>query len=136
MGRVKFYADEDIDMALIHYLRSKHKISIVTASELGYQGRDDEFHFQEAYRQKRFLLTRDRHYLDHSRFPFNQMLGVVILDIPPEPPGLGWMAIWLQTEIVPSGKGIRGTKIVLRSSSAQLYFMDQGQVLCQTLPLG
>jgi len=26
MGRVKFYADEDIDMALIHYLRSKHKI--------------------------------------------------------------------------------------------------------------
>jgi len=94
-GRIKFYADENVDADFIQFLRVKHKINITTAVEMGFSGRGDSFHFQEAKRQKRFLLTCDKDFLNHKEFPFNQMLGVVILDIPQEPPGIGWMVVAL-----------------------------------------
>ena len=123
-GRIKFYADEDVDMRLIRYLRDKHKINIATAIEKGFTSRDDKFHFQEAKRQGRFLLTCDKGYLNHRKFPFNQMLGIVILDIPPKFPGLGYMSLWLEREIVPSGKEIIGVKVVIHADSFDFYFID------------
>jgi len=133
-GRVKFYADENVDMDFINYLRENFKINITSAIELGFSWRDDIFHFQEAKRQKRFLLTCDKDYLNHSRFPFNQMFGVVILDIPPEAPGIGWMAVAIQKEIVPSGKNINHTKIVIHGGTLDIYWMDKtGKVQKQIL---
>jgi hypothetical protein len=73
-GRVKFYADENIPEKLIVYLREKHRVNITSAQEMGFRGRDDEFHFAEARRQGRFLLTCDRDFLDHRRFPFRGWL--------------------------------------------------------------
>jgi hypothetical protein len=124
-GRVRFYADEDVPKHLIEYLRERHKVNITSAKEMGYQGRDDRFHFQEAEKQARFLLTCDKDFLDHSRFPFRRMVGVVILDIPKESPGLGWMSLWLESEIVPSGRGIMGTKIVVHHDRFDFYFVDE-----------
>lgn len=123
-GRVKFYADENIPKNLIEYLRRRHNVNITSAHEMGFQGRDDTFHFHEARKQKRFLLSCDNDFLDHRRFPFGQMEGVVILDIPKESPGIGWMSMWLESEIVPSGKGIRGTKIVVHHDRFDFYFQD------------
>jgi len=134
-GRVKFYADENIDMGLVDYLREKHKVNIKTANEMGFSGRDDEFHFAEAKRQKRFLLTCDSDFLNHSKFPFKEMVGIVILDVPQQMPGLGWMALWLESEIVPSGKEIYGTKIVRHEQRLDVYWMDEtGKVSKETLP--
>jgi len=113
LGKVKFYADESLDMDLINYLRDQKHVNIVTAIELGYAGRDDDFQFKAAYKQKRFLLTTDQDFLNHSKYPLNQMFGIVALDIPQRYPGLGWMALRLTKDIVPSGKGILGTKCVV-----------------------
>ena len=124
-GRIKLYADENIAIRLIQYLRKIHKVNITSAIEMGFQRREDHFHFQEAKRQKRFLVTCDKDFLNHSKFPFNQMLGIVILDIPSEFPGLGWMSWWLEEHIVPSGKEIIGTKIVLHAESIDIYFIDK-----------
>lgn len=133
-GRVKFYADENVSEKLITYLRERHRVNITSALEMGFRGRDDEFHFAEARRQDRFLLSCDRDFLDHRRFPFKGMVGVVILDVPTEPPGLGWMSLWLESEIVPSGRGIRGTKIVLHWDRFDFHFVGEtGRVKKQTL---
>ena len=70
---------------LIEYLRTAHGVNIASARELGYTARDDEFQFREAKRQRRFLLTCDKDFLNHSAFPFHQMVGVVILDVPQWP---------------------------------------------------
>ena len=133
-GRVKFYADENVHEGLIEYLRTAHAVNITSARELGYTARDDEFQFREAKRQKRFLLTCDKDFLNHSAFPFLQMVGVVILDVPQEHPGIGWMSLWLETEIVPSGRGIAGTKIVVHRDSFDIYFVDDtGKIQKQKL---
>jgi len=111
-------------MDLINYLRDHKHVNIVTAIELGYAGRDDDFQFKAAYEQKRFLLTTDQHFLNHSKYPLNQMFGVVVLDVPQRYPGLGWMALRLTKEIVPSGKGILGTKCVVHKDTLDIYFLD------------
>lgn len=135
-GRIKLYADENVDMALIKYLRSAHMVKITTAVEMGFHRRDDKFHFQQAKKQGRFLLTCDKDFLNHSKFPFNQMVGVVILNVPPAFPGLGWMSVLLEEHIVPSGKEIHGTKIVLRAGICEIYSVDEsGKVQKQVLAL-
>ena len=135
-GRIKLYADKNVGMALIRYLRSAHKVKITTAVEMGFHGRDDKFHFQQAKKQGRFLLTCDKDFLNHSKFPFNQMVGVVVLDVPPEFPGLGWMSVLLEEHIVPSGKEIYGTKILLRAGICEIYSVDEsGKVQKQVLAL-
>lgn len=133
-GRVKFYADEDVPMQLIKYIRNRHRVNITSAVEMGFTGRDDMFQFQEAKHQHRFLLTCDKGFLNHSKYPFKQMLGIVILDIPPEPPGLGWMSMWLESEIVPSGKEVLGTKIVIHTNTFEVHFVnDSGKIEKQVL---
>ncbi len=133
-SRIKFYADEDVEIHLVNFLRQRHKLNITTAAELGFTGRDDRFHFQEAKRQGRFLLTCDKDFLNHSQFPFNQMVGVVILDIPSERPGVGWTIVALEREIVPSGKHIHGTKIVIHAGNFDIYWRDEtGKVQKQNL---
>lgn len=133
-GKIKFYADENVDYALVQYLRRHHKVNIASAIELGYSKRDDDFHFKEAKKRGRFLLTCDRDYLNHSKYPFNQMVGTVILDVPATHLGLGWISLWLGNEVVPSGKGISGTKIVLHVDTIDFYFPDDtGKIIKQTL---
>jgi hypothetical protein len=78
LGKINFYADENVDIALLEHLRADYKVNITTALEDGFLGRDDDFHYKEAKRQKRFLLTCDKDFLNHTQFSFNQMMGVVI----------------------------------------------------------
>jgi hypothetical protein len=121
LGKIKFYADENVDIALINHLREDYKVNITTALEAGFAGRNDDFHYKEAKRQKRFLLTCDSDFLNHRRFPFNKMMGIVILDVPRQGPSLGFISLWLTEHIVPSGKEIHGTKIVIHTDSIDIY---------------
>ncbi len=63
LGKVKLYADENINEGLVNYLK-EHQANIISATELGYAGRSDDFQFRQAYKLKRFLLTCDRDFLD------------------------------------------------------------------------
>lgn len=133
-GKIRFYADENLDMALIDYIRSSHKVNVLTAKELGYLGREDKFHFQEAKKRGRFLLTCDKDFLNHSKYPFSQMLGIVILDIPSRDFALGWMSFRLTSEIVPSGKELNGTEVVVHPETAEIYSRDDsGKIVKETV---
>jgi hypothetical protein len=80
--KLRMLADEDIDAALVEALRV-HGVDIVTVSELGYRGRDDEDIFQLAYKKKRVLLTfNGSDFMDHTRFPFHSCAGILWLAMP------------------------------------------------------
>lgn len=134
-ARIKFYADENVDFALIQSLRHFHKVNVKTAVELGYSGRDDYFHFCKAKRLGRFLLTSDRDFLDHIKFPLKQTYGIVILNGIKESLDLGYMSLWLTEYIVQSKKEIEGTKIVVYKDHLEIYSLDEtGKVVKQRLP--
>lgn len=44
-----------------------------------YQGRDDDFHYQFAAKQKAILLTLDDDYLDNRRFKLSKTFGVIVI---------------------------------------------------------
>lgn len=136
LGRIKFYADENVDLRLIRHLRDRYNVNIVAAVEKHFTGRDDAFHYQEAKRRHRWLLTNDRDFLVHQRFPFDQTTGIVILNPPQKSPGLGWSSLWLKDHIVPSGAEITGTKIVVYAETAEIYWRDvTGKIRRQVLRL-
>lgn len=133
---MKLYADENVDDAFVKHLRERFKVNIVSARDLGYAGRDDQFQFQEAKRQGRFLLTNDRHFMDHSEFPFHKSVGVVVLDYPKESIGAAWLSLWLTEELIPSGGNLEGTLVVVHEASVRIHSVsDDGHLMHQDLDL-
>ena len=111
-------------------------MNIKTAYELGHVRREDLFHFRESARLKRFLLTSDRDYLNHSRFPLNQTYGIVILNALSGALDIGYFSLWLTKHIIPSKNEIEGTKIVVYRDHLEIYYLDEtGKVVKQVLPL-
>lgn len=86
LRKVKFYADHNLDRAIIEVLR-RLKYDIETAREIGAEYQPDQFHYRHAFTQKRVLLTLDKDYLDNGRFPLSQTHGVVIFNIDTSNPG-------------------------------------------------
>ena len=123
-SKIKIYADENIEDEIVLYLRSK-KVNIKSAKELSYSTRDDDFQFKEAFRQRRFLLTYDRDFLDNSRYPFNQLFGVIILDNSKADLGLGFIMLVLEDHIIPSGHEIDKTKIIVHRDHVTIYSLDK-----------
>jgi len=126
-GRTRFYADENVDEAVIRWLRAQ-KYHVESARELGYSKRDDEFHLQEAARRGCILLSNDVDYLDDRRFPFHRLTGtgVVVMHTSDRPAGrlqYGFMLVALEREIGKSGTAnllglkveLRGPRVVLRA---------------------
>jgi predicted nuclease of predicted toxin-antitoxin system len=79
-GRVRFYADHNVDSAIVEVLRFL-KYNVETARDIGAEQQPDGFHFKRAYNTKRVLLTQDSDYLGNTQFPLSQTRGVVILNI-------------------------------------------------------
>jgi hypothetical protein len=52
------------------------------------------------------------------------MLRIVILKVPPIFPELGLISLWLESEIIPGGKVIINTKIVIHTNSFDIYWFD------------
>lgn len=59
---MKIYADENIERSIIEGLR-RRRIRVVSARELGYLGKPDEFHIREALEMKAVILTHDIDFL-------------------------------------------------------------------------
>jgi hypothetical protein len=46
---------------------------------LGFAGRDDDFHYGEAFKRRRVLLSYDDGYSDSGVFPMNATSGVIVV---------------------------------------------------------
>lgn len=135
VARLRYYADENIDPAFVAFLRELLGANVASAIGQGFRGRDDDFHFQEARRQGRVLVTHDRDFLDDRRFPFQGIEGVVVLDIPQEYPGIGWIAELMAREILPSGRNLRGTKVVVSRDGILIRWQEGGHIRSQRVEM-
>ena len=80
LGDVGFYLDHDVDSVVAQMLLwLKHDVE--TAADVGAESQRDEWHFRRAFETKRVLITKDKDYLDHERFPLSQTCGVIIMNI-------------------------------------------------------
>ncbi len=59
---MKIYADENIERSIIDGLR-RRKVEVVSAMELGYLGKPDEFHIKKSSEIKAVILTHDIDFL-------------------------------------------------------------------------
>jgi len=131
-GRIKLYADENIRYGIVLALRLQG-VNIKHASEVDLTNRDDPVHFQYAKKTNRWLLTTDRHFLNHSVFPFEQIKGIVIVPDTGKDLIAGEVMAWLKYELIPSGKGINNCKVELRSNNAVFHFRREGKIYTQKL---
>jgi predicted nuclease of predicted toxin-antitoxin system len=133
LGRVRFYADENIEQYLVDYIRDQG-FHVDSAQELALSPRDDTFHLQEARRRKCVLLTKDTDFLNHSKFPFQNLkdTAIVILrteDVPETKLNYGYMLICLLEEIGGSGnQNVLGLKVEIRGPRMILYARIDGKI--------
>ena len=129
-GKIKLYADEHIRYGIVLALRLQG-INIKHASEVNLTNRDDQVHFQYAKKASRWLLTSDKGFLDHNRFPFEQIRGIIIVPDTGEDLTAGKIMAWLKYELIPSGKDIDNCKVEFRGNSVTFHFRREGKIYTQ-----
>ncbi len=76
--RAKIYADEDIEEEAVEWIRSRG-VNIKSARELGHRGKPDSFHAALAFKEKRFLLTKnEKDFFDNAAVPFHRTHGNIL----------------------------------------------------------
>jgi predicted nuclease of predicted toxin-antitoxin system len=132
-GRVKFYADENIEASIVEYIRIKG-YRVEYANELSFAQRDDHFHLHEARRRKCVLLTHDDDFLDHRLFQFNAIKDTAIIVLRTRAEGgdhlqVGYMLVNLIDEIAASGRtNLQGMKIELKGPVITCHALVNGGV--------
>ena len=134
VGKIKLYADENIRYGIVLALRALG-VNIKHASEVNLTNRDDRTHFQYAKKTGRWLLTTDRHFLNHNIFPFEQINGIVIVPDTGKDFMAGKIIAWLKNELVPSGKGLNNCKIEFKEKSVVFHFRKEGKIYIQKIDL-
>ncbi len=78
--KVKLYADEDVEDEIVSFLREEG-VNIKSAKELGHRGKPDSFHAALAFKEKRFLLTKNaKHYMNDRLVPFQMVHGIIAIE--------------------------------------------------------
>ena len=81
MRLVRVYADEDIPAELVEFARNHLGWNVVYVCEHeAWCQRCDVWHHRQARMQGRLLLTRDKDFLDPTRFPYHKCPGVIVLE--------------------------------------------------------
>lgn len=73
---MKIYADENIERSIIAGLQRRN-IEVVSARELGYLGKSDEFHIKKALEMKAVILTHDIDFLKMASNPEVKHGGII-----------------------------------------------------------
>ncbi len=73
---MKIYADENIERSIVDGLR-RRKIEIVSARELGYLNKSDEFHLKKASELNAVILTHDTDFLRMASNPNIKHNGII-----------------------------------------------------------
>lgn len=126
-GKIKLYADENIRYEIVLALRSQG-VNIKHSREVGLTTKDDQVHFQYAKKTNRWLLTIDKGFLNHNKYPFEQIKGIAIVPDTGKDLVAGKIMAWLKYELVPSGKDIDNCKVELRKDSAVFHFRREGRI--------
>ena len=111
---MKFLTDENIKSRLVRFLIEKG-----FDTEYGPKGEEDSKLFSLAIKEKRVLLTHDKHFLNTSLFPPKLSSGVVVIRI--HPPTLLKLESALSKLLnTLSEKEIKGKLLVLRENSVEV----------------
>jgi len=129
-GKIKLYADENIRYGIVLVLKEQG-VNIKHSKEVGLINRDDQTHFQYAKKTNRWLLTTDRDYLNHNKYPFEQIKGIVIVPDTGKDLVAGKIIAWLKHELVPSGKGIDNCKVEIKGDDVVFHFRKEGKIYTQ-----
>ena len=73
---MKIYADENVERSIVEGLR-RRRIEVVSARELGYIGKPDEFHIEKASEIKAVILTHDVDFLRIASGPDIHHGGII-----------------------------------------------------------
>lgn len=114
------YADENIPLDFISHLRNDLNLKIKSVVELNLSNKEDKFHFLKAKETHSFLLTNDKDFLDHSKYPFKEVFGLIILE------SFNCPTICRQIDYISQHTKIFfNSKIILNNESAKVLFMDK-----------
>lgn len=132
--KAKFYADEDIEDGAVAVLR-ECGVNITSARELGHRGKPDSFQAALAFKEKRFLLTRNgRDYLNDHRFPLNRIHGIVVITANPGDEDAYTSALAQLSSILPYGEIYKGMKVELSANEMKCrYITDAGRMVTTRL---
>jgi predicted nuclease of predicted toxin-antitoxin system len=141
LRKARLYADEDIEDEVVQAIRDKG-VNISSVRERGERGKPDEVHLATARREHRFLLTKDKDFLDDRRFPLQKEgPGIIYLhgDFRAEERYAGAVANLL-IYIVPYSQIYKGAKIQLSEKHMTFRYIDyEGRVCvdeCEIRPDG
>jgi predicted nuclease of predicted toxin-antitoxin system len=73
---MKIYADENVESSVIEGLR-RRGIEVISALELGYLSKPDDFHIKKAYEMKAVILTHDIDFLRIASRPDFNHSGII-----------------------------------------------------------
>ena len=123
--KARFLVDETLGTPVANVLRNRNWNS-KSVQEVGLAGHDDDDVFAYSWRNKRFIVTQDRDFLDGRRFPFNRCYGVFIL--PGEPSDSDEFVQAFHTLVAlfaPFSNGFVGSKILFhRGGEFDVYNTD------------
>ena len=126
-GKIKIYADENIRYGIVLVLRNQG-INIKHACEVNMTHKDDKTHFQYAKKAGKWLLTTDRGFLNHTKYPFEQIKGIAIVPDTGNDMTAGYILVWLKRELIPSGKDIDNCKVEFTLDKAIFHFRREGRI--------
>ncbi|SRR6266498_420305 len=122
--RMKLYADGDIEDDVVEFFREQG-VNIRGARELGHRGKPDSFHAALAFREKRFLVTRNgKHYWDDRAVPMNRTHGIIIIDADPGDTAAYGTALGNIAALVPYADMFLGAKMKFSASDLVVKMID------------
>ncbi len=71
LRKARLYGDEDIEEEVVRAIRDRG-VNISSVRERKERGKPHEVHLATARRERRFLLTKDKDFLDDARFPLQK----------------------------------------------------------------
>jgi hypothetical protein len=79
--KAKLYADEDVEDEVVQWLRG-NGVNIKSAREMsGHRGKPDSWHAAYAFKNKRFLVTKNtKDFFVDTELPWHQLHGLICLE--------------------------------------------------------
>jgi predicted nuclease of predicted toxin-antitoxin system len=126
----RIYADKNVERNVVQDLR-RAGVDVLWVSEETSLSKqiDDSFHYQEARKRQRYLLTHDEDFWDDSKYPLHLSPGVIILSHTPEP-DLGALLVRLLRKLLVDYNPLSeplyldGIKVKLSSEGITLRVLD------------
>ena len=136
LRKARLYADEDVEAWIIEVLRER-KVNIKSAVELSHYGKDDSFHAALAFKQKRFLLTKNgKDFLNDRLLPFANTWGVIALEVDTTDLKLAAHALYMLVDIIGIGELMERSKVRLSAEEMSVsYIHPEGKKVTQKFRL-